>query len=299
MTDVATRSTGALALADTQDYWTPQQIATLAQLGVDQASEGDLRVFFHQVRATGLDPFAKQIYMIGRWDSRTRGQKYTIQTGIDGYRLIARRAVDRTGETLGYEPNLWCGPDGKWREVWLDSNPPAAAKVTVYRNGQPFPAVALWSEYVQTVKDGSPNSMWSRMGAGQLAKCAEALALRKAFPQDLSGLYTTEEMGQADNAHREPVDVPKPVQAAQQPARNWEDEIDATNDVDTLTRLGREAKQAGVMTDDLVEYFRTRRDILTAPVSAPRVTEDVTDAEVVEEPQLGGDGWPVPARIPS
>ena len=127
-------------------------------------------------------------------------------------------------------------------------------------------------------------------------------------------IYTPEELGaKVDEdgdvvTSQEPAQTPQQVvQAPPQLARNWEDEIDATNDVDTLTRLGREAKQAGVMTDELVEYFRTRRDILTAPVSAPltapvsapRVTEDVTDAEVVEEPQLGGDGWPTPARIPS
>jgi phage recombination protein Bet len=196
--DVAVRGpSSALAIADGQQEFTPKQVAALQQLGVKDASEGDLAVFFHQATRTGLDPFAKQIYMIGRWSQE--GTKQTIQTGIDGYRLIARRAADRSHESLEYEDTLWCGPDGVWRDVWLASGPPAAAKVTVLRNGGRFPAIAMWNEYVQTNRNGTPNAMWARMGAGQLAKCAEALALRKAFPQDLSGIYTDEEMGQADS----------------------------------------------------------------------------------------------------
>lgn len=209
---IETHTGSSLAIAQDQDYWSDRQIAALKQLGVKDATPGDLAVFFHQSQRTGLDPFAKQIYMIGRagkekddsgrWHEVT---KYTIQTGIDGYRLVARRAADRARETLGYEDNQWCGEDGRWVDVWLSKEHPSAARVTVLRAGQRFSAVALWDEYVQTKKDYNsgemqPNAMWSKMGAGQLAKCAEALALRKAFPQDLSGIYTTDEMGQAENS---------------------------------------------------------------------------------------------------
>jgi phage recombination protein Bet len=210
MTEIAIRTPQAgssLAIGAEQDGFTDKQIAALKQLGVKDATQGDLDVFFYQAQRTGLDPFAKQLYLIGRWSRE--GTKFTIQTGIDGYRLIARRAVDRSGETLGYEDTRWCGQDGVWTDVWLSNQPPAAARVVVLRAGQRYPATALWSEYVQTVKDGSPNSMWARMGANQLAKCAEALALRKAFPQDLSGIYTTDEMGQAES----------PQPAREQPAK--------------------------------------------------------------------------------
>jgi phage recombination protein Bet len=195
-TEIAVRGSSDLAIEPGQTMWTDKQKAALVQLGVKDASNADLAVFFHQATRTGLDPFAKQIYMLGRWTKD--GVKQTIQTGIDGYRLIARRAADKAGETLAYADTLWCGEDGQWRDVWLSSSPPAAAKVTVLRGGHPFSAVALWSEFVQTTKNGEPNSMWSRMKANQLAKCAEALALRKAFPQDLSGIYTDDELGQAD-----------------------------------------------------------------------------------------------------
>jgi hypothetical protein len=127
-----------------------------------------------------------------------RQGKQTIQTGIDGFRLVARRAVDRSGESLSYSDVEWCGQDGAWSNVWLGEGHPAAARITVFRNEQPFPAIALWREYVQTKRDGSVTSMWATRGAGQLAKCAEALALRRGFPQELSRLYSHEEMQHLD-----------------------------------------------------------------------------------------------------
>jgi phage recombination protein Bet len=183
---------------------------------VENATREDLAVFFHQAVRTGLDPFARQIYMIGRWTKQ--GTKQTIQTGIDGYRLIARRAADRRNEQFGYEDTLWCGEDGQWRDVWLSKTAPAAAKVTVLRGGERFSAVALFSEYAGTTKDGGYTQMWATKGAIMIAKCAEALALRKAFPQDLSGIYTAEEMSQADNQQAESVRQPAPEQQPQQPA---------------------------------------------------------------------------------
>jgi len=205
MTEVATRDTSTeLALSSQQTFWTEHQLAALRQMGVEKAGSGDLAVFHHVCQRTGLDPFARQIYMVGR-NAKENGQwttKYTIQTGIDGYRLVARRATDRLRETLEYEDTLWCGKDGQWTDVWVQAGPPAAAKVVALRHGKRFPAVATYAEYVQTTKEGHPNSMWSRMPANQLAKCAEALALRKAFPQDLSGVYTDDEMGQAERFER-------------------------------------------------------------------------------------------------
>lgn len=186
-----------LAIRDGQGTFDAKQVAALKQLGVAEAGNADLAIFFHQCVRTGLDPFLRQIYMIGR-KTNENGEykvKQTIQTGIDGFRLIARRAVDKRKEALGYAEPLWCGEDGQWREVWLSTEPPAAAKVTVYRDGQPFPAVAVFREFAQRKSGGALNSQWSSRPAHMIAKCAEALALRMAFPQDLSGLYTTDETG--------------------------------------------------------------------------------------------------------
>ena len=182
-----------LTITKDQEVFTDSQVAALQQLGVRNASQGDLEVFFHVAQRSGLDPFAKQIYMIERQG------KQTIQTGIDGFRLIANRSARAAGEVFGEPETLWCGPDGVWHDVWLNpNNPPAAAKVVVQKNGGTFSAVALFNEYAGRKRDGTVNSMWSSKPSIMLAKCAEALALRKAFPQDLSGIYSTEEMQSAE-----------------------------------------------------------------------------------------------------
>ena len=197
-----------LAIQPEQQGFTSMQVSALQHIGVDKASEGDLAVFFHVCQRTGLDPFARQVYMIGRQTSEkdASGQwikvtKQTIQTGIDGFRLIGRRAANAASHGLSVSAPEWAKDDGSWRPVWVGAwGLPIAARVTIHRNGEPFTAVALFDEYKQTKYGGELTAVWAQRPAGQLAKCAEALAWRMAFPQDLSGIYADEEMGQADNA---------------------------------------------------------------------------------------------------
>lgn len=192
--------TTSLAIKNDQDFWSNQQLAALKQLGLNNASNGDLAVFFHQAQKTGLDPFARQIYMI------ERGGRYGIQTSVDGLRIVAQRS----GEYAGQAGPFWCGEDGVWKDVWIGKTPPYAAKVGVYRKGfaEPLYAVAKWDSYALA----SP--VWKKMPDLMLAKCAESLALRKAFPNDLSGLYTDEEMSQADSGQDSTV---KPVKVTLEP----------------------------------------------------------------------------------
>jgi phage recombination protein Bet len=146
-------------------------------------SDDELALFLYTCKRTGLDPLARQIYAI------KRSNKMTIQTGIDGYRLIA----DRTGKLAGISDYVFDSEEGKF---------PPKATVTVKKllpDGQiaEFTATARWGEY------NAGTSTWQKMPFLMLGKCAEALALRKAFPADLSGVYTAEEMAQADNARDE------------------------------------------------------------------------------------------------
>ena len=193
----------ALALRDDQTQWDQQQIAVLEAGGIDgDVSDAELAAFLHECQRRKLDPFTRQIYLIGRYDSRKGRKVYRSQTSIDGFRLIARRAADKSGIDYSYEDTIWFDEQGKRYEIWLSDKPPAGAKVVVIRNGSRFDAVARFGAYVQMDRNGNPAGQWRNMADVMVAKCAEALALRKAFPEDLGGIYTEEEMAQADNPQR-------------------------------------------------------------------------------------------------
>lgn len=200
----------------------PGQIDLIKRTICQGASDDELQLFLTQCQRTGLDPFAKQIHAVKRWSAKDQREVMSIQVGIDGFGLIA----ERTGECDGEEGPYWCGTDGTWHDVWLEETPPVAAKSIVYRKGRerPYIAVAHWNEYKQEFWDKKAGQwkltpFWARMPAGMLAKCARALALRKAFPNELSGLYAPEEI-----RHDDPDEPPRQTAPAlpapvQQPAK--------------------------------------------------------------------------------
>ena len=191
----AAQSLGRTTIA-LRDKLTPEQVELLKRTVAKGASDDEFALFLHQCERTGLNPFARQIYCLGRRTRNDAGEwvvAMVTQVGIDGFRLIAERSNDYRGQTVP----LFYDVAGNAREVWLDpKKPPVACKLGVLKAGfaEPLYVVALYDEYVQRKRDNQPNAMWAGKPTVMLAKCAEAMALRKAFPQELSGLYTEEEI---------------------------------------------------------------------------------------------------------
>ncbi len=163
------------------------QIELIKNTVAKGATDDELKMFLQVCKGANLNPFLKQVFLVPRWDTRAGKETRAIQVSIDGFRAIA----EESGNYAGNEDP----------EFELDENKkPVSAKVTVYKIVQgtrcPFTATARWSEYFPGEKMGF---MWKTKPHIMLGKCAEALALRKAFPKLLSGMYSHEEMDQAQN----------------------------------------------------------------------------------------------------
>jgi len=176
----------ALALTSTSSVptvsgsYTPEQMDIIRRQIAKGCSDDEIAYFVQVSRARGLDPFSRQIYAI------QRGGQMTIMVGIDGLRALAARG----GRYRGALPTEWCGADGVWVDVWLQRTPPAAARVAVWHADceRPIVETATMQSY------GQKSGLWSSMPDVMLAKCAEARALRRAFPSECSGLYEPSEI---------------------------------------------------------------------------------------------------------
>lgn len=164
--------------------WTPQQVDLIRQQVCDGASDDELAFFATVCRHRQLDPFAGEIVGIMRWNGKEQRNVMKIQVTVEGLRTIAMR----TGLYAGQDEVLWCGPDGRWRDIWPDpAEPPYASKTAVYRVDveRPFVGKAHFHEFCQFDHKGRRTPMWDKMPANQLAKCAERQALIRAFKKEL------------------------------------------------------------------------------------------------------------------
>jgi phage recombination protein Bet len=211
-----------LALRPDQTQFDAVQLAALEQLGVKQATPADLAIYLEFCKRTGLNPFAKQVYMIPRrqWDSFEKREvvKQTIQVGIDGFRLIRDRAEEARGFFCEFEETIWYDKQGTEYGVWLFDVPPTACKVVLLKvlaDGTKlrFPCTLMFESYAARKNDNSKDLIgrWKTDPTHQIEKCCEAGATRRGVPQELGGVYLDVEM--------ENVGEPAPAGPGRRPRR--------------------------------------------------------------------------------
>lgn len=166
-----------------------EQLELLKRTIAKDTTDDEFSLFVNTAKRMGLDPFARQIHAVKRWDSKSKCEVMAIQVGIDGYRTIAdRTGVYAPGPATEFEVNA------KGEIV----SATAFVKKLVAGEWHTISAAAHYDEYVQRTKEGVPTSMWKTKPRIMLGKCAEAIALRRAFPSQLAGVYTDDEMPTAD-----------------------------------------------------------------------------------------------------
>lgn len=178
---------------------TPEQKRILKQTaGGGELSDDEFAMFIAVSARLGLDPLTKQIVATKFKNKRTGNKEMVLIVAITGMRTVCQR----TGLDDGLEGPEFTSDGFNWTPVWLSSDPPAAARCTVWRKGasHPYSGVALFSEFAKKFPDGHLEPFWHLMPAHMLGKCAEALARRMSFADQLSGVYAPEEFGAIDSA---------------------------------------------------------------------------------------------------
>lgn len=238
-----------------------EQRAMIRDTFANGATDSEFAVLMEIAKARRLNPLLRQIHFVKRYNTELRREVWAAQAAIDGLRAIA----ERTGLYAGQDdPEFVENPDGTIK----------LCKVRVWRSDWPRPAVgtAYWEEYVQTYRDkqsGKPvvSPMWKRMPHVMLAKVAESIALRKAFPEDTGGIYTPEEMAQADN-DRPDTDPPGQQRPRLAPAPS-PSQLPSANDADPLAAY--RARLAGVASaDELVAVVLALAPTVAAHLDAAR-----------------------------
>lgn len=238
---------GLTVVSETRDLVTfdRDKINLIKQTVARGATDQQLALFLHQAQRTGLDPLSRQIHCILRKNNRTGKNDMSIQVAIDGYRLIA----DRTGLYAGSDDYLFNDGLTQYQHLTHDEQFPVTSTVTVYKIVAgirvPFTATAQWDAYYPGQNQGF---MWRKMPYLMLGKCAEALALRKAFPAELSGVYVREEMEQAGF-----------VEVEEKPGYLYDEEdIDPGPDIDPMGNHGILLDSRGEMSPNAQQARDTR-----------------------------------------
>ena len=263
------------------------------------AASGSIKLVIGYCKAAGLDPMQKPVHIVPMWDNKAKQMRDVVMPGIGLYRTQAARSGEYAGVT---EPEF--GDDVTESVGGAQITYPKWCRVTVRRllpNGTvvDFTAKELWKEnYATKGKDSAaPNAMWLRRPYAQLAKCAEAQALRKAFPE-FGAQPTADEMeGRELDMGAAEVVSSRPAQAAAPAALpNYSQSAFADN----LPKWSA-AIQGGKLTADEVITRASTKGVLSEaqkaqiraaarPKPAPEPEPEVIDAPE-QKAQADDDGW--------
>lgn len=227
----------ALPVSVNPQTWNADTQAMLEFAGLTWLDNGERKYapagvtagFIAACNRTGLDPTTKQIYA-----AQFKG-KWTVLVGVDGMRVVAQRTHEYEGQT----PIQWTADGVTWVDAWLPEAKgakPLAARVGVYRKGfrEPLMQVVTWAEFGMEARFKGDN--WDTRPAHMLGIRAETHALRRAFPNDLSGLYTVEDYDAGEAVVIEP-------------SEDWEALIEAAETKDELVGVVNRAREGNELTD--------------------------------------------------
>jgi phage recombination protein Bet len=195
-----------------RDY-TPEQLSLVKRTVASDCTNDEFSLFVEVCRRVGLDPFRRHIYAVVYNKDKPDKRKMSIITGIDGFRAVAARNRDYRPDEA--EPQIHYSDalkDPVTNPLGIEKAVVKAFKLSPDSEWHPVVGVAYWDEFAPigdewgkddiTGKWGKTGKQylggqWPRMARVMIAKCAEAQALRKGWPEDLSGVYVQEEMERA------------------------------------------------------------------------------------------------------
>ena len=257
---------------DSQLQVSPEQLDLIKKTVAVGATDDELKLFCYECQRRGVHPLDRKIFFVKRKDGDAGDKKATFQCSIDYFRSLA----ESEGEYDGQDDAEF-GPE-------TSQGYPEWARVNVYKRGvlRPIPGTARWKEYYPGEKQGF---MWRKMPYHMLAKCAEVLALRKAFPQKLGGLYTDDEMAQAGAGNI--VDVT--------PISETVKSIDGTGSPTTAAKTAAESSSKGLtpqeqLRKELAEYCEDET-IIPALLKQISVFGDKGKEKWIKDIDKASDKW--------
>ncbi|WP_280311190.1 recombinase RecT [Nocardia abscessus] len=213
----ATGPRSPLSITSGQTAFTDAQIKALhlaARWPIDPP-EAALSLLFHAAVTSGLDPFREQIRLLHRREAVVTEsgqtaieQRWSVETSIHGFRILGHGAARDRGVLLETsEPLFYDDRARDWVQAWAYGTPPVAAKYTitaVHPDGRRETVVGVvhYDEFVKTTLGGDPSRGWAKMPRHMLAKCAEADAWRRLFPDELGWLQLADSADTANEPTR-------------------------------------------------------------------------------------------------